>query len=561
MPESVLIATESASGTSQGNSRNDGLTALVTAPSLVRMLALAAGFSFSAGWDWFPAMHPLWIDEFFYIDAPSDPIGQLGSLSSFVLVRTVIMLILGVVLEKLIAAFLAQQNTDLSTAQTPWHSLAGCARRVLFPGAESCPPQGVRARLYVVLPFALIQTTAFALILLLTFFLPLNMMDVIPLLIAVISALLGLLWFSLIAVLPTVWCCLTYGLAALCSLGLYLLSSVLPLESLSWLRLLCPLLGLPLLFPALPPSEALRELIARFYRHQNPAASEPGLPFLDYITGTAFPWVGLYLFTLMYGLQLLLGFASGLFITGDMQPTLGGQTGLMLASQALGAFLTAWLLIHQKGHTLFIPMLGLALFGGGALVMSLISGRAILVPSLFLHVAAGACAAFGISLLGAFFRYGSHVFRTVAWGLFLLNSFGYFGGYGLWSLAERIQKDALAYHDLYMQLLALLSLGGMLSLYALRQPLGDLFGASAEPSVVPPIEEDPEFDPSLQLTRREREVAGLVQQGMKNLEISVRLNITEATLRVHLRHVYKKLGIQGRSALRDIPLDDELPEK
>lgn len=286
---------------------------------------------------------------------------------------------------------------------------------------------------------------------------------------------------------------------------------------------------------------------------------EPDLPFLDCITGTTFPWVGLYLFTLMYGLQLLLGFASGLFVTGDIQPTLGGQTGMMLASQATGAFLAAGLMVHQKGHTLFIPMLGLALFGGGTLVMSLISGRAILVPSLFLHVAAGACAAFGISLLGAFFRYGSHVFRTVAWGLFLLNSFGYFGGYGLWRFAEKIQKEALAYHDLYMQLLALLSLGGMLSLYALRQPLGDLFGVSAEQ--LPPVEEDPEFDPSLQLTRREREVAGLVQQGMKNLEISVRLNITEATLRVHLRHVYKKLGIQGRSALRDIPLDDGLPEK
>ena len=38
---------------------------------------------------------------------------------------------------------------------------------------------------------------------------------------------------------------------------------------------------------------------------------------------------------------------------------------------------------------------------------------------------------------------------------------------------------------------------------------------------------------------------------MKNLEISVKLNITETTLRVHLRRIYRKLGIQGRSNLRD----------
>ena len=34
---------------------------------------------------------------------------------------------------------------------------------------------------------------------------------------------------------------------------------------------------------------------------------------------------------------------------------------------------------------------------------------------------------------------------------------------------------------------------------------------------------------------------------MKNLEISVKLNITETTLRVHLRRIYRKLGIQAVS--------------
>ena len=70
---------------------------------------------------------------------------------------------------------------------------------------------------------------------------------------------------------------------------------------------------------------------------------------------------------------------------------------------------------------------------------------------------------------------------------------------------------------------------------------------SLEEAFVPIIQEDP-FE---QLAPREREVAELVQTGMKNLEISVKLNITETTLRVHLRRIYRKLGIQGRSNLRD----------
>ena len=70
---------------------------------------------------------------------------------------------------------------------------------------------------------------------------------------------------------------------------------------------------------------------------------------------------------------------------------------------------------------------------------------------------------------------------------------------------------------------------------------------SLEEVFVPIIQEDP-FE---QLTPREREVAELVQTGMKNLEISVKLNITETTLRVHLCRIYRKLGIQGRSNLRD----------
>ena len=45
----------------------------------------------------------------------------------------------------------------------------------------------------------------------------------------------------------------------------------------------------------------------------------------------------------------------------------------------------------------------------------------------------------------------------------------------------------------------------------------------------------------------------MVQTGIKNIEISEILHISDATLRVHLRRIYRKLGIQGRAELKEMP--------
>lgn len=49
------------------------------------------------------------------------------------------------------------------------------------------------------------------------------------------------------------------------------------------------------------------------------------------------------------------------------------------------------------------------------------------------------------------------------------------------------------------------------------------------------------------LTRRERDVLDLVATGCSNQEIAERLYITVATVKVHLRHVFKKLDVQSRT--------------
>jgi DNA-binding NarL/FixJ family response regulator len=51
------------------------------------------------------------------------------------------------------------------------------------------------------------------------------------------------------------------------------------------------------------------------------------------------------------------------------------------------------------------------------------------------------------------------------------------------------------------------------------------------------------------LSRREREVLLHAATGMGNKELAERLSISEATVKVHLTHIFQKLGVPGRAAL------------
>jgi two-component system nitrate/nitrite response regulator NarL len=51
------------------------------------------------------------------------------------------------------------------------------------------------------------------------------------------------------------------------------------------------------------------------------------------------------------------------------------------------------------------------------------------------------------------------------------------------------------------------------------------------------------------LTPRELEVARLTAKGLSNKVAAEKLSITEGTFKLHLHHVYEKLGVDGRMAL------------
>ena len=72
--------------------------------------------------------------------------------------------------------------------------------------------------------------------------------------------------------------------------------------------------------------------------------------------------------------------------------------------------------------------------------------------------------------------------------------------------------------------------------------LGEVTGTRAR-------KRDPEADKISALTNREREVIGLVGEGIKNKEIADRLSISETTVRHHLTSIFDKLGVTSRVEL------------
>ena len=63
----------------------------------------------------------------------------------------------------------------------------------------------------------------------------------------------------------------------------------------------------------------------------------------------------------------------------------------------------------------------------------------------------------------------------------------------------------------------------------------------------PPAKQAPERDERQRLTRREREVAELVAQGLSNKEIAARLVIAQRTAEAHVENILTKLGFTSRA--------------
>jgi DNA-binding NarL/FixJ family response regulator len=61
------------------------------------------------------------------------------------------------------------------------------------------------------------------------------------------------------------------------------------------------------------------------------------------------------------------------------------------------------------------------------------------------------------------------------------------------------------------------------------------------------------------LTPREREIVGLLRQGLRNKQIAVAMGITEGTVKIYLFRLFHKLGVRNRFELARCSTFDQIP--
>jgi two-component system nitrate/nitrite response regulator NarL len=59
------------------------------------------------------------------------------------------------------------------------------------------------------------------------------------------------------------------------------------------------------------------------------------------------------------------------------------------------------------------------------------------------------------------------------------------------------------------------------------------------------------------LTARERQIMSLVSEGLSNKEIARQLKLNDGTIKVHLHHVFEKLGVSNRTSLAALAIRQE----
>ena len=531
--------------------RQDGLLCFIQA------FAAGLGFAMSAGWDWLPPMHGVWSGEFVGSFLGEDK----ELLSTFVPSKLLMLLVSGVLLERMILFFLVRRCGSL---HNPF-----LVRRRPFSGPVLISPQ-MDERVALLFPFILIQIMGICLLSVLTFLLPPESGRPCAWILATVSTWFGLVWILFILLLPRLWSCVGYCIALGCSVGVSVLVNSLPDDSLPILRLFFPAAALSLIFFAAPPSDEIKERIGHYRKWRFARRTRLSFPLWERLcrllrghelfSGWRIEIAGLVLFGVMCGARQLLDFSYGCpVICAGMIPERVHEHAplLMLGGEASGALLAVLSLRFWGGHLLLTPLLGLSLFGVASLMTTIFADPPLNTFSVFLlHLSSGCCAAFGIYFFHRFFLRHHSLFAMLSRGLFLLCLFGTYGGALLWSIAEGIKSSVLSNRVLYMHMLALAAFVTMFVLYMFRESiwifLCDEPGtAEKEEEAAPEVVQEQPPASSVPLTPREREVLELVRTGMKNLEISSHLNISEATLRVHLRRIYRKLQIQGRSNLRE----------
>lgn len=347
-----------------------------------------------------------------------------------------------------------------------------------------------------------------------------------------------------ISIFPPVYACITYALAIVCNITFYECTLYIDPNYIHMFQVIAPFLALPLFIIGIPNLEP-------HYNITNPKkVSRPTVS----ISNHSLQYVALSLIGLLSTFQFFLNAATidtFIFINAYLSETYSA-TIFMLSSQLIAAIFAIWIIKSKDNAHLMLLLFILGLLGISTILYSILIQKT--VPIVILQLASGLITMFCIITFSILVHSQKCMYKILAISIFVMNIVGYFSGYALWNIAIFLKNSSSSIIHIHIPILGIVSVLSILLIQSLYYHIMDISHlcyilSSHDNSMDAYVYQDKLNT----LTPREKEILSLVQQGLKNIEISNRLSITEGTLRVHLRNTYRKLNIQGRQSLKSLP--------
>ncbi len=360
---------------------------------------------------------------------------------------------------------------------------------------------------------------------------------------AIYIQLIIFIGYSVFIIFPPAYACNTYALTILFTIILSEISTHIDHNYLFLIKNIIPFLGILFLILGRPNIKIIQALTIEKTLHINNIFSKK----------YTLLYVVLCMLSLLSMFQLFLHTKHIIPIANTTMDTKTHHIFIYtLIMQFAGAILVAWF-IKWKEHTpLLLFMSIFALLSIGTISQSIFIENNI--PLFIIQLALSLAGALCIALLSVLIHNQKHAYTILTCALFCINSMGYLLGYVLWNFSLFIEEYAIAITQIHIPVLSITGIISIILLQIIPYIITKISKLCYLLNLRPIHLDEYAYLNRLQyLTPREKEVLHLVQQGLKNIEISNRLQITESTLRVHLRNTYRKLNINGRQNLKTLP--------
>lgn len=365
----------------------------------------------------------------------------------------------------------------------------------------------------------------------------------------VYSIELGVIVFTgllCISIFSPIYACITYTLATLFSFAFYECTFYIDSDYVNFFQTLAPFIAFPLFIIGIP----------KVAPHYNLTSSKKFPITTVNKSNQILQYVALCLIGLLSTFQFFLNIDTidtPSFINSYLS-TPHFETLFILSSQLIAASFAIWIIKSKDNAHLILLILILGLLGISTILYSILIKKT--VPIIIFQLASGLITILCIITFSVLVHSQKCMYKILAISIFVMNTIGYYSGYALWNISIFLKNSSISIIHIHIPILGIVSVLSILLIQSLYYHIMDISHLCHILSLHDTNMDLYVYKDKLNtLTPREKEILSLVQQGLKNIEISNKLSITEATLRVHLRNTYRKLNIQGRQRLKSLPSD------